>query len=251
MAAREREYDDEEDRPRRRPRPSDEPEEDDRPRRPRPPRDEFEDDDRPRRRPPPRDEDFEDEDDRPVRKRRPRAEFDDEDDFEEDDRPRRRRRRREVAAPSGVVTLVGVLNLVFAGLSVIGSLALMFLGATIMGWITGVAADPAFQPGGINNQRAVAQVQGLAAMGTMMFVGMGFCFILLVALPLGLAGYGVLKRQQWGRILTLVLGGIAALFAVLSLLNMPRGIAGLIMYGAYAGLTYAILLQPQFAEEFE
>jgi uncharacterized RDD family membrane protein YckC len=88
MAAREREYDDDEDRPRPKRRPSDEFEED-RPRPKRRPSDEYEEGEPPPRRRP-RDEYEEEEDDRP--RRRARDDYDDEDDYEE--RPRRKKRRR-------------------------------------------------------------------------------------------------------------------------------------------------------------
>jgi uncharacterized RDD family membrane protein YckC len=89
MAAREREYDDDEDRPRPKRRPSDEFEED-RPRPKRRPSDEYEEGEPPPRKRP-RDDYDEEEEERP--RRRSRDEYDD-DEYEE--RPRRKRRRRDV-----------------------------------------------------------------------------------------------------------------------------------------------------------
>jgi hypothetical protein len=234
MAARERDYDDDEDRPRRRTRPTDEFEEGDSPPRKRRRRDEYEDDEY---------------NARPVRRRRPRDDFDEEDDYE--DRPRR---HRDVAEPSATVTLVGVINLVFAGLAVVWGLAVMFFGSAFMAWLYGAAGDPLLQQAHPNALQAARVVQGFAALGTAMFIGAGFCLMLVGGLPLGLAGMGVLKRQQWGRILTLVLGGFAILGAIAALIQLQNGPGHLILFvidAAYAGVTYGILLQPQFAEEFE
>jgi hypothetical protein len=235
MADRERDYDDE-GRPRRRPRPAGE----------------FEEGEPPPQRKRPRDEFDEEEEDRPVRRRRPRDEFD-EDDYEE--RPRRRRRRRDVAPPSAAVTLVGIVNLIFAGLVVIWCLAIIFFGSVFMAWMTGVAADPILMRGNPNAPQAARAVQGFAALGTAMFIFFAVLLFLLGAVPMGLAGIGVLKRQQWGRVLTLILGGFAILGAISCLIEVMRQGPGFLVLAfldaAYGGLTYGILLQPQFAEEFE
>ncbi len=67
-------------------------------------------------------------------------------------------------------------------------------------------------------------------------------------MPMLIAGYGVIKRRKWGRILTLVLGAIAALFAGLSL--MQFNLVGAGMYGSYAALVFSVLLKPEYAAEF-
>jgi hypothetical protein len=58
----------------------------------------------------------------------------------------------------------------------------------------------------------------------------------LLALPGIVAGYGLLVRRRWGRLLALVVG-------ILNLVNVPLGTA----LGAY---TLYILLQPQADELF-
>jgi hypothetical protein len=232
MAAREREYDDEDDRPRPKRRPPDEFEEGEPPRRRRP-RDEFEDE----------------EDDRP--RRRSRGEFDeDEDDYEERPRRRRRRRRRrDVAEPSGAVTALAVLNFVFGGFATLGGLVVMFAGSWFMGMFGAAANDPAFQQGPAG-QKAVAQMQGFLTMGTAFFVFMGVVVIVVAVLYI-LAGVGLSQRRQWGRILAIILGVLNGLGAFCGLFSLPSSLLGLIINGIYAGLTLGVLFQPQYAEEFE
>jgi hypothetical protein len=228
MAAREREYDDEDD---------------DRPRPKRRSPDEFEEGEpRPRKRRP--SDEFEEEDDRPRRRSR-----EEEDEDEYDDRPRRRRRRAPVG-PSGIVTLLAVINFVFGGFAFLGGLVVMFAGSWFMGMMGAAAADPGFQGQGPGGQRAAAQVQGIMGMGMAFFVIVGVV-VLVVAVLYILTGYGLQQRRQWGRILAIVLGVLNGLGAACGLLSLPGSLFSIIINGAYAGLTLGVLFQPQYAEEFQ
>ena len=61
-------------------------------------------------------------------------------------------------------------------------------------------------------------------------------------------------RKQWGRILTLVLGGLAAVPAALSLFAVVTGefssLVGLIIWGGYCALVFGVLLNGQTARWF-
>lgn len=60
-------------------------------------------------------------------------------------------------------------------------------------------------------------------------------FMLVMALPGLLAGYGLLKRKQWGRILALVIG-------ILNLVNFP--------FGTAVGVYTLWVLLPQDATDY-
>ena len=66
--------------------------------------------------------------------------------------------------------------------------------------------------------------------------GVGFIFFAVLALPGMLAGYGLLKRTSWSRVLALVV-------AILSLINVPVGTA----IGIY---TFWVVLQEDAADYF-
>lgn len=259
-----RDDDDDDDRPRRKRRPEpDDADDEDRPRRRRP-LDDADDEEPParRRRPPenieerrPRRRPMDDvEEDRPRRRRG--RDFDDDDD---DDRSRPRRRGR--APSSGLVTVVGIANFIFAALILMMAIALMVGGPTIMAMLAGTVQEALEKegfPGGHPDAEKLRQQQevvlrGVTAFGTAMFIMIGSCWVIFGVIPLGLAGLGVIQRREWGRILTLVLAG-------LNLLNAFWAFAGNwpILYAVlycsinlgYSVLAFVVLLQPQFAEEF-
>ena len=69
------------------------------------------------------------------------------------------------------------------------------------------------------------------------FIGtVGAIFFTILALPGLVAGYGLLKRQPWARVLALVVG-------VLSLVNIPLGT----VIGIY---TFWVLLKPESTDYF-
>jgi hypothetical protein len=75
------------------------------------------------------------------------------------------------------------------------------------------------------------------ALGILSFIGtIGLLFFGVLALPGILAGYGLLKRKQWGQILGIIVG-------FLSLFNFPIGT----IIGAYA---LFVLLQNSANEYF-
>jgi hypothetical protein len=70
----------------------------------------------------------------------------------------------------------------------------------------------------------------------------------VIASPLFAAGCGLVARREWGRILSLILGGISGFLALLSAVN--QGYLGAVFYGGYFVTAYVVLLQRRYAAEF-
>jgi hypothetical protein len=156
------------------------------------------------------------------------------------------------ARKSGAVTAVAVVNFVLGGFLLLCGLVAM-LGGALLGNIFGQAGAAAKMPQGMDPEQAKVfnqLAQGGGGLIATIAAFIGICY-LIVAVPAIIAGVGVLKRAQWGRILTLVLGVIAGLFALLSLASLPAGIFGLVIYGGYCVLVFVILLNKQYAAEFQ
>jgi hypothetical protein len=84
------------------------------------------------------------------------------------------------------------------------------------------------------------------------FVGLGQVLVGGGAIA---GGIGLLQRAPWGRLLTLVAGGVGALFAILNLWsvikgNMVLGVLQLLFNGGFATLVFVILLKRRYADEF-
>jgi len=77
---------------------------------------------------------------------------------------------------------------------------------------------------------------------------------LVICVLMVVAGIGVLKRAKWGRVLTLVLGGICGVLAILCLVSVLTGqggrIGNVLFYGGYCTTVFVLLLNPRFASEF-
>jgi hypothetical protein len=80
--------------------------------------------------------------------------------------------------------------------------------------------------------------------GILSVIGSGILGVtMIISLPQLIAGYGVGKRSQWGRTLTIVLGFISAVLAVV----VP---ALLVLHAGYAVTVLVILFNSQYAAEF-
>jgi hypothetical protein len=167
-----------------------------------------------------------------------------EDDYPDEPRP---------AGPverSGAVTLVAIVNFIVGGLTVLFGLLFMFLGPAAMAWAIGQASDAT--PAGATPEQAELAKKAAAAGGGILAAIAGFigvCYIIF-GLPQIIAGIGVMNRKQWGRILAIVMGFIAAIFAVLNLFALPASIVSLILNGGYALVTLIILFNSKYAAEF-
>jgi len=114
------------------------------------------------------------------------------------------------------VKIIGILWIVFGALSLLGAACLFLL-------LTGISFIPEMDP---------------PAQGILRFIGFFIgSFLAVLGLPKIFAGYGLLKGQEWGRILTLVV-------SFLSLLNIPFGTA----LGIY---SIVILMDKQTAAQFQ
>ncbi|TMQ32253.1 MAG: DUF2127 domain-containing protein [Planctomycetota bacterium] len=147
---------------------------------------------------------------------------------------------------SGAVTAVAIVNFILGGLYVLCGLLVMIFGGVFAAMITGAinsnpqnVADPQAQQAA----KAVGGVMGVAA------VWAGVCMMIFAA-PTIIAGIGVLNRRQWGRILTLILGALSGLGALLNLTGLPRSLPNIIVAGGYCALVYVILLKKEYAAEF-
>lgn len=109
-------------------------------------------------------------------------------------------------------------------------LGYMSIAYGLFGAIAGLLVG--FAMGGIGILTGDAQAAGILSL-----IGFGVgTFLLVVSLPALIAGYGLIKRLSWARILTIVL-------AVLSLPSVPIGTA----YGIYA---LWVLFQPESEATF-
>lgn len=143
------------------------------------------------------------------------------------------------APKSGAVTAVSIVNYVLGGLSLVCGLVMMVGGAAFAAAIGGAAEqDP--------NISAEDAAAGAAVVGGVMVVIA--LIVMAMGVPMIIAGVGVAKRAKWGRILTLVLGGLAGAFGLIDLVSM--NIIGLLIHGGYCGMAFGILLQKKFADEF-
>jgi hypothetical protein len=209
----------------------------------------------PPRRPPRRPvREEEEEDDLPPPRPQSRR-MEDEEDYDDYDRPRRRRRPRRGGQQSGAVTLVAVYSFILGGLYVLCGLGIMILGSAIGSLGFAMSEDmPADNPG------ADAARAGFAA-ATAVFIIIGI-LALIVAFLLIMAGVGVIKRRQWGRILTLVMAALIGVLALIQGWGFVQSLAlgafapvmwNFLFFALFAGYTivsYMVLLNSRNAEEF-
>jgi hypothetical protein len=109
------------------------------------------------------------------------------------------------------VQVLGILNLVWGGLGLLGALIVMLIFGGIVG-VIGLAAGHAPEAG------IAIPIVGLIG-------GIIFLVVLLTSLPAVVVGYGLLRLQPWGRILGIILSAI-------HLLAFPFGTA-LGIYGLW------------------
>jgi hypothetical protein len=115
------------------------------------------------------------------------------------------------------VKVVGILQVVLGAMSILGGLIALLIMGGVAG-IVGVAAH------GEEGARIAIPVLGA--------VGLFVCVLcLILSLPNLIAGYGLLKRRPWGRIVAIVV-------SALCLLSFPFGTA----VGIY---SLWVLLQPE------
>jgi hypothetical protein len=88
---------------------------------------------------------------------------------------------------------------------------------------------------------------------TMMTIIAGI--VIMLGMPMIVAGAGLLQRAAWSRYLALVLAGLSALLCVWAvvgpmMLHRRPDVCSIILYATYSGITFFVLLQPEVAAEF-
>lgn len=77
---------------------------------------------------------------------------------------------------------------------------------------------------------------------------------MLFGILLVTSGIGLLNRQQWGRMFTLVMGGVAAVFALLHIYPIFYGlwpsVVNIAIWIGYAVLVFCVLLNDRVARQF-
>ena len=144
------------------------------------------------------------------------------------------------APPSGAVTAVAIVNFVVGAMNLMCGGALAF-GGGVLAAIIGTAAqeDPNFSA-----EEAAAAAGALG--GVVVIIGV---VIIIFSLPMFVAGYGVTKRFPWARILTIVLGVISCVFALVDLVQV--NLCGLVLHAGYGVFVLVILFNAKYAAEFD
>lgn len=144
--------------------------------------------------------------------------------------------RTRPASDGGIIT-VAILNFVLSGLCILCGL-LTALAAVGMATVFSGVSRRVNAPGEI---RAL----GGAIMAVIIVVGILY---LIYGVMLIAAGIGLLKREQWGRILTFVCAGFAGLIAMFQVLGLIGGswqaAVGLLIFGGYCVAAFVLLLLP-------
>ncbi len=147
---------------------------------------------------------------------------------------------------SGGVIAVAVVNLVFAALMLGCGVLLVVAGDEISREMDREIARQTH-----DNMRHEAAVREVAetVINVIVIISLVFGVLLL------LGGIGLLKRQQWGRILTMIAASIGILLAILSIVSLAQGETGalisLAFFAGYATLVFTILLSSNVAREFK
>lgn len=141
---------------------------------------------------------------------------------------------------SRIVTAIGIINFVFSALEMLCGM-IMLAGGALAG---AVVAQAAKEPGNTDVQKA-ATVLGGAIGGLLMLLAGAMIAMGIMSL---IAGVGVVKRKNWGRTLTLVLGCLAGIMALINLSQLQ--IFGVLIDGGYCAFVLAVLLQKKYAAEF-
>jgi hypothetical protein len=150
---------------------------------------------------------------------------------------------RPIGGPKSGIIVVAVANFLVGVLLMVGGLIIAVSGLSFSADTLNAATR-----GGSLDQAAVDRLVGtvravLAVMATVALVFGGLCLA---------AGLGVVYRQAWGRILSLVLGFGAGLLALLGLLIAVVDFAIVIpvLYGGYALVVLLILFDKDYSRQF-
>lgn len=159
------------------------------------------------------------------------------------------RRRGKSGKKSIPVTLVAVFDFVFGA---------MYLGCGGMYLLAGgglAVASAGFAASEEMGEAGDAIGMPLGTLATLILLMGIVSFVNAIILIIG--GIGVITRSSWGRVLSLIGAGVAALYVVLNLVMfaMANGqnlsaIVGMFLHGAFAGYVFFVLLGRSASEEF-
>jgi hypothetical protein len=161
-------------------------------------------------------------------------------------------------ARSGLVTALAVINFVLGGLSIICGL-LLFLGGAFLTSAGGAGGEFERQFEQKMREQGVEVKGGQIGGKTVQAIGAIVMIIATVTLLWGAGaiagGVGLIGRRNWGKILTLVLAGVAGVLAILSLIQTfqgggAMGLLNVVIYVGYAVFAFVVLLNPQISREF-
>jgi len=157
---------------------------------------------------------------------------------------RRKRRRGPSGEKSAAVTIVAIVNFVFAGLQLLCGMLVTLAGGLFAGAVGTLAARA---------EKVDPEAATAAGLVSALIIGYGVTVLLVGALMI-VCGVGIIKRASWARVLTLILGGIAGVLAVFSLVSLCRGnvpsIVPVLLDSGYCALVFIVLLNRRYAEEF-
>jgi hypothetical protein len=187
----------------------------------------------------------------------PRRAYDDRDDDGDEPLPRRFRDRDEGGEPSGAVTSLGTVGVVFGVLHIVGALVLCLTGSLFAGMFVGmgqlIVNDPnvAAQPGGKQQQQQAADLcNGFGLFSGAVLIAPAVVYA-LAAIGLLVGGWGTIKRRYWGRVILLITAPLVLLLDSASfLLNPISGSIAAVLALGYGIFAYIVLLMPQYADEF-
>lgn len=138
------------------------------------------------------------------------------------------------APRSGMVTAVAVVNYISGALQLMCGLGILTFGLLGARMLQAEAA-----------QNNMPQLNGVNLGLIVVLVGVVW---LVLSIPMLLAGYGVQQRRNWGRVLSLILAGLAGLLTVLQLRALEPG--GMLFSAGYAIFLFVVLLNEKYAAEF-
>jgi hypothetical protein len=143
------------------------------------------------------------------------------------------------------VTLLAVASFVYGAMNLVCG-GFMLLGGAAVGMLAGAAASS-----GEAEAEGAAKMVGIGA-GLMIAYAL---FLLAFAGANIIGGIGVIMRARWGRVVTLICGGLAVIFGALAIFSIVQGgfvpgAISLLLNGGYAALAFALLLQSKYANEF-
>ncbi|REK24668.1 MAG: hypothetical protein DWQ42_13135 [Planctomycetota bacterium] len=135
---------------------------------------------------------------------------------------------------SGWVTSVAILNFLSGAAKIVLGVALTWVMISL-NWKTPSPDSVLFLLHGL-----AFVVRAMMLVAGILVVGIGVVTVL--------AGYGVLMRRQWGRIVSLIVTGLVGFSSVSA---VTSGEIGTLIGTVYPVFVYVILLMPRFAREFD